>query len=327
MHHSAGHLGRVYRPGNITLVAQTEQTGCSGYKLNVWARIQGISASHEIHCLSGEFVGQSCFNLSAVGAEDVTVSVAALRYGTWTGLSDHGYTPPNTVVATYFLQQRPTTLNGGTPPQDDCSVLGPDWYHNGTECVYTPGSPIIISTRRHERYELTSLADGVQFDIDGDGVREQVAWTPRGSAIAFLVLDRDGDGKITSGKELFGNHTLPSSPNGFHALLQTAMDTNGGVMRGSVSSDDPVFSDLQLWTDRNHNGISEPIELRPASEIVAQIGLGYEETDRQDEHGNLFRFKGWALLRTRPGRNRALDAKDEQERLITIWDVYFKVGQ
>ena len=47
------------------------------------------------------------------------------------------------------------------------------------------------------------------FDIDGDGVPEQISWTEADSDVAFLALDRDGDGRITSGKELFGNHTLP----------------------------------------------------------------------------------------------------------------------
>jgi hypothetical protein len=69
--------------------------------------------------------------------------------------------------------------------------------------------------------------------------------------VAFLALDRDGDGQITSGEELFGNHTLEGSANGFEALQRTAMESNGGVRRGSVSADDPVYAQLLLWTDRN----------------------------------------------------------------------------
>jgi hypothetical protein len=58
------------------------------------------------------------------------------------------------------------------------------------------------------------------------------------------------------------------------------------MKRGSVSSDDPRFARLLLWTDRNHNGVSEPSELRPASELLSDIGLAYEEHKRRDGHGN-----------------------------------------
>jgi hypothetical protein len=89
-------------------------------------------------------------------------------------------------------------------------------------------------------------------------VPERVSWTEADSDVSFLAIDRDGDGKITSGKELFGNFTLPGVSNGFLALQGLAMQTNGGIERGSVSSDDPLYARLLLWNDMNHNGISEP---------------------------------------------------------------------
>jgi hypothetical protein len=161
---------------------------------------------------------------------------------------------------------------------------------------------------------LSSAEDGVVFDIDGDGVPETVAWTKANSEVAFLALDWDGDGFITSGKELFGGFTLPDTSNGVAALTRIARETNGGVMRGSVSTDDPVFARLLLWTDRNHNAISEPDELRPAGELVSDIGLGYEFRNQTDEFGNVFRYRGWVHVRTAPGRNQALSGKENMER-------------
>ncbi len=176
------------------------------------------------------------------------------------------------------------------------------------------------------RTGLTSAQDGVRFDIDGNGVREQVAWTPANLEIAFLAIDRDGNGAITSGVELFGNHTLPGVPNGFEALGDMVLGTNGGIRRGSVSSDDPLFAQLLLWVDRNHDGISDSSELRPAGDLLSDIGLGYQDHRRQDEHGNLYRFKGWVHVRTAPGRNRA-DPDEDVARRRQIFDVILTIAK
>ena len=70
-------------------------------------------------------------------------------------------------------------------------------------------------------YDLTSASEGVTFNIDGLGAAEQLAWTRLNSDDAFLVLDRNGNGTIDNGMELFGDITFPpNSPemNGFFAL-------------------------------------------------------------------------------------------------------------
>jgi len=189
-------------------------------------------------------------------------------------------------------------------------------------CFY---SPIIISTGTSSAYKLTSAHDGVAFDLDGDGISEQTAWTEQDSDVSFLAIDRDRDGRITSGKELFGNFTLPGASNGFIALQRLAMESNGGVMRGEVTSDDPVFQQLLLWTDTNHNGISEPWELRPVSSVISGISLGYRLSPRRDGNGNNFRYRGWVHMRTGAGRNAALGPEDDRARTRTIWDVIFAV--
>jgi len=214
----------------------------------------------------------------------------------------------------------------GAPPNDDCSIYGLDYWWDGFECT-NQASPIIIAIGRRAAYTLTSPADGVLFDLDADGVREQVAWTRADENIAFLALDRDGDGQITSGRELFGNHTVPGALNGFDALAQMAMQTNGGARRGSVSSDDPLFEQLVLWTDRNHNGVSEPDELVAAKDILSDIGLGYEVSGRRDRSGNRYKFKGWVELRTAPGRNMSMSPEESEERVRPTWDVLLSKQQ
>jgi trimeric autotransporter adhesin len=145
-------------------------------------------------------------------------------------------------------------------------------------------------------YHLTTPDDGVLFDIDADGILDHVAWTPAGSQIALLALDRNNNGLIDDGSELFGTSTLrldgSLAVNGFAALRDA--DTNRD---GRVDLSDHVYSSFRLWIDANHNGISEASELFSLGDrgLVA-LHLGYQEMPRRDNNGNAYRFAGSALL-------------------------------
>jgi len=172
--------------------------------------------------------------------------------------------------------------------------------------------------------KLTSPAAGVLFDINADGDLEQVAWTEQGAAVALLALDVDGDGRITSGTELFGSFSSPRAGNGPDALLETFRAT-GAPVSGAVEHGHTLYEQLLLWVDQNHNGISEEWELRPLKQVFTAIGLGFVKHDRVDEHGNLFRFLGWAELRTGgPEQGRAANFKEERQRRREYFEVALK---
>lgn len=194
-------------------------------------------------------------------------------------------------------------------------------YDSGSGQYVCNESPIVINTGKGQDYKFRGR---VAFDLDADGVAELTRWTEPGSDVAFLAIDRNGDGRITSGAELFGNHTLPGSKNGFQALRAMA-----NIEFGYVSADHAgdLFAKLLLWHDVNSNGISDAGELTPASTYLEAVGLGYHYSPRQDGAGNEYRYEGWA-------RFKALDSESRTSRLVNaasrekrIFDVYLAKAQ
>ncbi|HEX2060906.1 MAG TPA: hypothetical protein VHK90_09195, partial [Thermoanaerobaculia bacterium] len=147
----------------------------------------------------------------------------------------------------------------------------------------------------------------VTFDIDADGTPNRISWTQAGTGDAFLVLDRNANGTIDDGRELFGNATLLHSgevaPYGYVALAEYDEIASGGNGDAWISSADAIWDFLQVWTDGNHDAIAQPHEIRGvASAGVVALQTKYTRSNHTDPHGNVFRFKAKALVIDRHGR-------------------------
>lgn len=194
----------------------------------------------------------------------------------------------------------------------------------GEPCVDPPcnGSPIILDVDG-DGITLTSRGNGVNFDLNSNGFNERLSWTAASSDDAWLALDRNGNGLIDNGRELFGNFTQQPSPppgverNGFLALAKYDKPANGGDGNGIINQSDAVFSSLRLWQDRNHNAVSEASELHPLLSLgLASIDLDYRESGRVDQYGNQFRYKS----KTRYIHGQDDDAHSRIGRWA--WDVF-----
>jgi len=164
----------------------------------------------------------------------------------------------------------------------------------GSGCCCVP-TPVIIDVAGNG-VSLTDAYNGVYFDMGGDGHSEPIAWTKAGTDDAWLVLDRNGNGKIDSAKEMFGNFTdqpqASVAANGFLALAEFDKTEKGGNGDGLIKENDSVFGQLRLWQDVNKNGISESSELHKLKDLDLKIiELDYKESRKTDQHANQFKYR------------------------------------
>ena len=103
------------------------------------------------------------------------------------------------------------------------------------------------------------------FDIDGDGKSEKVSMLQPGSG--FLALDKNNDGKINNGKELFGTQ----SGNGFADLAKFDDDGNNWI-----DAADAIFKQLKIWS-KDDAGKDRLVDLKAAN--IGAIFLGNAKTD------------------------------------------------
>jgi len=200
-------------------------------------------------------------------------------------------------------------LFGGYDP-DSCGCFG--------FCDPSVGgcSPVVVDVLGNG-FSMTSADNGVMFDLQGNGTPRQFSWIAADSDDSWLALDRNHNGLIDSGRELFGNVTPQSPPpdgeemNGFRALAEYDTAGFGGNGDGKINQQDSIFSQLRLWQDANHNGISESCEMKTLPEAgLRKIDLDYRSSRRTDEFGNQFRY-----------RTKVRDAQDAQLGRWA-WDVY-----
>jgi hypothetical protein len=149
---------------------------------------------------------------------------------------------------------------------------------------YLPiGSPIVLDLNG-DGISTQSIASGVQFDIYGVNHLVATGWVSGGDGL--LVMDRNHDGTVNGGTELFGQGTNLASGakavNGYQALSE--LDANHD---GVINAGDSSFAELMVWVDSNSDGVSQSGELQSLQQLgISQLDLSAQKVTELD-HGNI----------------------------------------
>ena len=143
-----------------------------------------------------------------------------------------------------------------------------------------PVDPLVVNFARPA---ASLVPDSVQVDLDRDGVPDAVPWLAAGSG--FLVIDRDGDGGVTDGGEMFG----PRSGDGFAELAEYDEDGNGWLDAG-----DSVFGRLRLWHRDGTGGerLDGLAELGVGAIWLGRVSTPFELRAGDDKTAGLLRSTG-----------------------------------
>ena len=140
----------------------------------------------------------------------------------------------------------------------------------------TPGADPILVDLNGDGIKTTTIQDGIYFDHGKDGFKESSAWVDENDGI--LVIDRNGNGVIDNGSEVFGDNYVKSdnskATSGFDALRD--LDSNND---GIISADDESFGLIKIL-----KGNGELISLEEAG--IVSIDLNNTSVGSVDENGN-----------------------------------------
>ena len=165
-------------------------------------------------------------------------------------------------------------LSGGGIPQSIIPNFTPTQY-----------DPIILDLDG-DGIETVGLSAGVLFDHNGDGIQTGTGWVVKDDGL--LVLDKNNNGTIDNGAELFGDNTIlkngQKAKDGFAAISDLDLNQDG-----KLNSSDSVFANLRVWQDINQDGFSQATELKTLNELgISSINTSASITGGQNQNnGNV----------------------------------------
>jgi Ca2+-binding RTX toxin-like protein len=217
--------------------------------------------------------------------------------------------PPSQVVdfAKQINEKSTSELDAILNGQGNCLVLGTTCPVSSLQTQFGTAeqtrSPLILDLDGLNGVETLGKTAGIYFDHDGNKFAEQSGWV--GQNDGMLVWDRNGNGQIDNGAELFGNNTVlnngSKAANGFTAL--DGLDSNHDHV---IDAQDQDASNLRVFKDANSNGVVDAGELLTLAEAgVKSLNTGYKNQTTTDANGNQHLQAG--SFTTTAGQTRAMD--------------------
>ncbi|WP_404401462.1 Ig-like domain-containing protein [Pelagibacterium halotolerans] len=260
--------------------------------------ISSVNRSRVAHTtgkVDGEETTQVRLVVDGRTAEAVTVDVTN---GTWSGNVDthvlragHKLEAVGIDDAGNLTEVATRIFSNAPPPPPPPPPPAPTWP------VWTPpntprrwgsfgpmnGSPLSLDLNDNGEIDTASIKEGVKFDLWNDGVEDRISWLSDGDGL--LVLDKNGNGSIDNGSELFG----PTERYADGSLINegyieiSAYDLNGDKV---IDQNDSIFEDLQVWVDGNMNAVTDEGELLDIADLgIVSISIDPTDLDYTDAEG------------------------------------------
>ncbi len=207
-----------------------------------------------------------------------------------------------------------STGEGGTSQQLSLAVAHPVYgFAIPGKAFKDYQSPIVLDMTDSKELKLSNVhKKPVKFDLLATGEKVKSGWIAPGAA--FLALDVNGNKKIDSGLELFGeaSHSLEKKElvagktfeNGFLALSQ--YDDNKD---GKIDAQDKIFDKLLVWQDKNMDGVAQKSELKSLKDVaITELSLAYETVAKDSKlnakHENEVRLV--STFKTKDGKSHLM---------------------
>lgn len=222
-----------------------------------------------------------------------------------------------------------TDADGNT--QTETEDITPDAIDDAQDRVDSPSKPkvyydpLVLDLNADGIQTTSATTNGLHFDHDGNGFAESSGWIK--GVDAFLAVDKNGNGTIDTGNELFGDQTLLRSgakaASGLQALAE--WDT---IKDGKIDVADSRFNDLRVWRDLNQDGISQGNELQTLTEAgIASLSLSGTATNAPaDANGNTLARTG-SFTRVDGGTGASGEVVFKRDTTISIPVTHYNVTE
>ena len=188
------------------------------------------------------------------------------------------------------LESLSKILSSGATLTGSSILNARDLFQSATEAVIQRRDPLILDLDG-DGIELSDVnGSDTRFDLDANGFAETTAWVSPDDGL--LVLDRNGNGVIDDGTELFGDQTPISggiASSGFAALSDLDLNADG-----VIDASDQQFSEIRIWQDINQDGLSDDSELFSLQEIgISSINLNPSESNQVVNGNSIIRTSSY----------------------------------